>query len=238
MESANFDKSRLMPIRIRRGQTVDFDIPVKNADGTDYDFTDHDAELLVYSSFSKSDTPILSFKTSDGTMILTTGNINLNQPEPLDFKKEDFVYVLWITDETASPSNREPWTNGPFVLLNREWDNANTSGPLTINLASPVILYIGSALDIIAEAAARAAADLVLQQNITAEANARALADNTLQTNITNEASARATADSTLQTNIDNIGSGISVGQAQTMFTTMIANLTQTQIDDLRAALA
>lgn len=48
-----------------------------------------------------------------------------------------------------------------------------------------------------------AAADTILQSNITAEASARSSADTTLQTNITNEASTRASADTTLQTNIN-----------------------------------
>ena len=54
-----------------------------------------------------------------------------------------------------------------------------------------------------AEAAARAAADTVLQGNIDAEAAARAAADFTLQNNIDAEAAARAAGDTVLQGNID-----------------------------------
>lgn len=145
MESLDFDKSRLMPIRVRRGQTVDFDIPVKNSDGTDFNFTDFDAELLVYNSFSKTDAPVLEFKTSDGTLVLTEGNIHLSQPSPISFKREDFIYVLWVTDTDGI---RQPWTNGPFVVLNRLWDNNRESDSLTINLSgTPIELVINPTIE-------------------------------------------------------------------------------------------
>lgn len=145
MESLDFDKSRLLPIRIRRGQTVDFDIPVKNSDGTDFDFTGFDAELLVYNSFSKTDSPVLQFKTTDSTLVLTEGNIHLSQPSPITFKREEFVYLLWVTD---SDGIRQPWTNGPFLILNRQWDNTRESDSLTINLSgTPVEIIINPTIE-------------------------------------------------------------------------------------------
>jgi len=84
----------------------------------------------------------------------------------------------------------------------------NATGDLRLTTATrPCITARETAIswnqDSAAEAAARAAADTTLQNNIDAEAAARAAADTALQSNITNEAAARAAADTTLQNNID-----------------------------------
>jgi hypothetical protein len=58
-------------------------------------------------------------------------------------------------------------------------------------------------IELDAEAAARQAADLTLQQNINAEAETRGAADGVLQDNIDTEAAARGEADEALQQNIN-----------------------------------
>jgi len=94
----------------------------------------------------------------------------------------------------------------------RQAETADISG-LDAALAAIADDVADAQTDIVAEIAARAAADTTLQNNInaeastratadTTEASTRAAADTTLQTNITAEAATRASADTTLQGNI------------------------------------
>lgn len=110
-EAIDLARQKKTPFRVNRGQVIDYTIFVKNPDGTDYDFTGHTGEMYVYNSFSKTDTPEYTI-----TVTLATGSITFNHAA-ITRKREDAVYQLWITDNLGY---RQPWLNGPFLILNSE----------------------------------------------------------------------------------------------------------------------
>lgn len=124
-EALDLDRSRKLPIRVRRGQTINYTIPVNNAAGSPFDFTGYTAELFVYTSFSKSD----ATEEFEITVTLDTGSMQLTH-SPILRKREEFIYLLWMTDPDGG---RQLWLNGPFVVLNREWDFENESETIVIN---------------------------------------------------------------------------------------------------------
>jgi hypothetical protein len=136
-------RQRKLPIRVNRGEDIDFTLLVKNTDGSDYDFDGYSAELLAYNSFSKTTTPEFTVDVE-----LATGSMRFTR-EALTSKREDFVYRLWVTD---SEGKRKVWTNGDFLILNREWDQAD-DGAQTLTISpngDAITLYItpiGSTLD-------------------------------------------------------------------------------------------
>jgi len=71
--------------------------------------------------------------------------------------------------------------------------------------ATPTYVSYATTSQLLAETAARQAADTTLTNDLAAEVTARISADDTLQTNITNEASARASADNSLQDQITTV---------------------------------
>lgn len=119
----NLDRSRKLPIKLRRGQSIDKTIPVRNADGSSFDFTGYTADLLVYNSFNSH------HEEFEIVVTLSTGAIRLTHA-PITRKREDFVYLLWVTDPTGY---RQAWLNGPFLLLNREFDLEDGDDTLTIS---------------------------------------------------------------------------------------------------------
>lgn len=133
-EAIDLARQKRLTFRVMRGQVIDFAITVKNADGSPYDFTDHSAEMFVYTSFSKTDIPEFTV-----VVTLSPGTINFSH-SAITRKKEDFVYQLWITDDDGY---RQVWTNGPFLVLNREWNHEEDEDTLTISLnGNPVTLII------------------------------------------------------------------------------------------------
>lgn len=135
MEALDLDRSKQFPIRVRRGQSIDQTIQVKNLDGTAFDFTGYSAELLAYTSFAKTDlTPEfeIDVELAIGSMRFTSS--------PINRKKEAFVYILWMTDDAGL---RQPWTNGDFIVLNRPWSASDEELTLTISPeGSPIVFYI------------------------------------------------------------------------------------------------
>lgn len=123
-EAIDLARSKRLPFRVMRGQVIDFAISVNNADGTPYDFTDHTAEMYVYNSFSKTD----SFEY-EIDITLSSGSIQFTHAA-ITRKKEDFVYQLWITD---ADGYRQVWTNGDFLVLNREWDQEDGEDTIIIS---------------------------------------------------------------------------------------------------------
>lgn len=135
MEALDLDRSKVFPIRVRRGQSIDQTIQVKNLDGTAFDFTGYSAELLAYTSFAKTDlTPEFEIDVA-----LAIGSMRLTS-DPINRKREDFIYILWMTDNTGL---RQPWTNGPFMILNRQWTVPDDDETFTISPeGSPIVFYI------------------------------------------------------------------------------------------------
>lgn len=123
-EAVNLARQKKLKFIVNRGQAIDVSISVNNADGSAKDFTGYTAEMLVYNSFSKTDTPEFEVDValSSGTMTFTRDAITR--------KKEYFVYQLWITDPSGY---RQPWTNGPFLVLNREWDQEEGEDTIIIS---------------------------------------------------------------------------------------------------------
>lgn len=124
-EAIDLARQKILPFRVNRGQVIDFSITANNADGTPYDFTGHTAEMYVYNSFAKTDTPEYTIE-----VVLSSGTIAFSH-EAITRRREDFVYQLWITN---SSGYRQPWINGPFLVLNREWDHEDGEDTIVISL--------------------------------------------------------------------------------------------------------
>lgn len=122
-EVINLDRSRKLPIRLRRGQSIDKTILVKNSDGSDFDFTGYSADMLVYNSFNSHS------EEFEIVVTLSTGAIRLTHAA-ITRKREDFIYLFWVTDPTGY---RQLWLNGPLTLLNREWDAEDGEDTITIS---------------------------------------------------------------------------------------------------------
>lgn len=124
-EAIDLARQKILPFRVNRGQVIDFSITANNADGTPYDFTGHTAEMYVYNSFAKTDTPeyTIGVVLSSGTIVFSHAAITR--------RREDFVYQLWITDASGY---RQVLTNGPFLVLNREWDHEDGEDTIIISL--------------------------------------------------------------------------------------------------------
>jgi hypothetical protein len=123
-EAIDLARQKKLPFRVNRGQVIDFSISANNGNGTPYDFTGHTAEMYVYNSFAKTDTPEFDIDVtlSIGTIAFSHGAITR--------KREDFVYQLWITDASGY---RQPWLNGPFLVLNSEWNHEDSEDTITIS---------------------------------------------------------------------------------------------------------
>jgi hypothetical protein len=123
-EVIDLARQKKLPFRVNRGQEIDFSISVNNADGTDFNFTGYTAEMYVYNSYAKTDTPeyTITVTLSSGTMTFTRAAITR--------KKENFIYKLWITD---AGGYRQIWTNGPFLVLDSEVDHEDGQDTIIIS---------------------------------------------------------------------------------------------------------
>lgn len=122
-ESIDIARQKRVPIRVNRGQEIDFTIAVNDASGS-YDFTGHTARLEAYNSFNKTDSPefVVAVTLATGTMRFTRAAITK--------KREDFVYKLFVTDATGY---EQIWLNGPFLVLESEYDFPDNADTLTIS---------------------------------------------------------------------------------------------------------
>jgi len=123
-EAIDLARQKKLPFRVNRGQEINFSILVNDSNGDAFDFTDYSAELLVYNSFSKTDTAEFEIDValSSGVMTFTHGAITRN--------KRDFVYKLWVTDPTGY---RQIWTNGEFLVLDEEVDHEDGQETIVIS---------------------------------------------------------------------------------------------------------
>lgn len=123
-EVIDLARGKKVPFKVMRGQVIDIAVSVNNADGTPYDFTGHSAEMFVYNSFNKTDSPEYEIDVT-----LSLGVMQFDH-EAITRRKEDFVYQLWMTDDTGY---RQVWTNGDFLVLNREVDHQSGEETITIS---------------------------------------------------------------------------------------------------------
>jgi hypothetical protein len=123
-EAIDLARQKSLPFRVNRGQEIDYTILVNNADGTPYDFTDHTAEFYVYNSFNKTDVEEYEIEVT-----LSLGSMRFTH-DAITRKKENFVYKLWITDDSGY---RQPWTNGPFLVLDSEVDHEDSEDTIIIS---------------------------------------------------------------------------------------------------------
>lgn len=123
-EAIDLARQKKIPFRTNRGQRIDHTILVKNEDGSNYDFSAHTAEMYVYNSFSKTTTPEYTV-----TVTLSSGEMHFAHV-PISILREELVYQLWITDATAY---RQVWLNGPFLILNREWNHEDGHDTIIIS---------------------------------------------------------------------------------------------------------
>lgn len=123
-EAIDLARQKKIPFRTNRGQRIDHTILVKNEDGSNYDFSGHTAEMYVYNSFSKTTTPEYTV-----TVTLSSGEIHFAHL-PISILREELVYQLWITNASAY---RQVWLNGPFLILNREWNHEDNTDTIIIS---------------------------------------------------------------------------------------------------------
>lgn len=123
-EAIDLARQKKIPFRTNRGQRIDRTIIVKNEDGGNYDFSEHTAEMYVYNSFSKTTTPEYTI-----TVTLSSGEMRFTH-DAINILREELVYQLWITDASAY---RQVWLNGPFLILNREWNYEDTEDTIFIS---------------------------------------------------------------------------------------------------------
>lgn len=129
-------RQRKLPFRVNRGQKIDYSILAKNPDGTNYDFSGHTAEMYVYNSFSKTTSPEYTVNVT-----LSSGELHFEHA-PINILREELVYQLWITNASAY---RQPWLNGPFLILNREWDHEGGEESIIVSPNGDTITLIISA---------------------------------------------------------------------------------------------
>jgi hypothetical protein len=129
-ESIDIARQKRVPFRVNRGQEIDYTITVSDSNGDSYDFTGHTARLEVYNSFNKTDSPefVVAVTLATGTMRFTRAAITS--------KRENFVYKLFITDDT---DYEQIWLNGPFLVLDSEYDFPDNAETLTISPSGDAI---------------------------------------------------------------------------------------------------
>lgn len=126
-----------------------------------------------------------------------------------DFVVSNQAIVSLPTSETVGEENAKYYTKQEIIDIYQRLDNIETgNAPTDDTTKYPSSHTVKSYVD--AEAAARAAADEALQDNIddvrsdlASEINTRAMADANLTNRIANEETVRANADNTLQSNIN-----------------------------------
>jgi hypothetical protein len=116
-------RQRKVPFRVNRGQVINKSVTVNDSNGS-FDFADHTAEMYVYNSYSKTDTPEFTV-----TVTLSPGEMNFSHAA-ITRKREGLIYQLWITDNDGY---RQPWLNGPFLVLNSEVDFNSESDTIVIS---------------------------------------------------------------------------------------------------------
>jgi hypothetical protein len=134
---------------------------------------------------------------SDSAIVIAFGNAStLSVTYPCSFRvKSAGAWLAWAS-LVGSNNGSASIVASTFVLRDGS-GRAKVAAPSAED-------DVARKAEVTAEAAARVAADNVLQSNINTEASTRGTADTTLQTNINTEAGTRATNDGTLQTNINN----------------------------------
>ncbi len=131
--------------------------------------------------------------TVDKVQDLTLGRNNPTEDYQLSISKTD----NGVTNSTTV--NASGISTGQITLAGQDLATTIANGDAT-TLASANLYTDGQVAN---EAAARAAADVVLQDNINAEAATRSAADTALNTRVDTEAATRAAADVVLQDNIN-----------------------------------
>lgn len=132
----NLDRSRLLNFTVRRGDTIDHTIPVKNEDGTDFDFTGYTATFKVYTSVSD---PTANLEL---TVTLAAGSIRLQKDAATmeNIRNRGYIFRMVMTKD----GNVEQWLNGLFRVKEEPGEGPITDvGDLVISLnGTPVILTI------------------------------------------------------------------------------------------------
>jgi hypothetical protein len=123
-EVIDLARQKRLPIRVNRGQEIDFSIAVNDAAGDPYDFTGYSAELLVYNSFSKTDVPEFEIDVTLSSGIMTFSG------DAITRNKRDFVYKLWVTDASGY---RQIWTNGEFLNLDEDVNHEDGEDTIVIS---------------------------------------------------------------------------------------------------------
>jgi len=131
---------------------------------------------------------------------VNVANANANEDTEVTFVMQSSVPEGGPTEGDTYPLT---YTT-ELIEFSVDGDTAIVRSPALEEITNELLSHLRS-IDarIIAEAAARSAADTTLQEHIDAEASTREAADTTLQANIDSEASSREAADTTLQANID-----------------------------------
>jgi hypothetical protein len=118
-KSIDLARQKRVPFYVNRNEVIDHTITVNDADGNPYSFAGMSGRLEVYNSFNKTDLPEYEILVT-----LTTGSMRFTR-NAIDSKRENHVYKLFINDKI--------WLNGPFVVLDSEYNNPGNEDTLTIS---------------------------------------------------------------------------------------------------------
>lgn len=129
----SLDNSRRMDIKVRRGQTIDKTILVKNAsDASDFDFTGWAATLSVYSGVTDQSADLVfsdgaGLELSEGEITLTKTSAQMSK-----YRRHDFIYFLWMTSPSGA---RKLWLNGLFIVHEGLYDDDTDPSQILISLS-------------------------------------------------------------------------------------------------------
>lgn len=129
-ESIDLARQKRLPFRVNRNQEIDFTIGVNDASGAAFDFTGYSSRLEVYNSYNKTETPEFEIAVE-----LSVGFVRFHRAA-VNKRREDFVYRWFMVDANGY---EQIWTNGPFTLIDSEFDLPNSEDTLTISPSGDII---------------------------------------------------------------------------------------------------
>ena len=113
MAIATLDISKRLDIVAKEGDDFQLSIAVTNADGSPYNFSGCVLELVVKTARKENLPTILRFSSTDGSILLTSGNMTfLKSRSELMNKSGKYVYDLFITKNNKTTT----WLSSDFML--------------------------------------------------------------------------------------------------------------------------
>ena len=139
--TASADITRRLDIIVRRGDSLNINIAVKNEDDEDFDFTDYEANLSVFTGVDDKQANLVFANNFD--LVLTEGNISLTKTltQMTAVRNRGYIYFLKVTYPDGKVHT---WLSGKFIVNEDISDNPTTSAEIVVmSNSTPVTLTIG-----------------------------------------------------------------------------------------------